>query len=672
MQPSIRIRMALLCASLCLPAVVGAEESSAGSAELPEVVVTATRTKIDAADVTNTVSVISGDTITARGDIAVSEALQGSPGVDITQFGSPGSATFASIRGAAPDQVLVMLDGVQVNTPTIGQYDFANLTTDDVDRVEVLRGGGGTLYGSEAIGGVINVLGRRGTGPLTLTVSGEGGRAATQREVLGLNGAYGPAGISGTVSYFGTDGFQPVNDSYENFSTVWRGDLDLLPTGTLRAFVRYTNTFKGLPNFNIVDGVLDPDASDRSDFVLTKGEWEQSLGEAFNYRASVAWWKNYERFTDTQNIEDADDGSEPDPEPTPVAAGRFNNQLIQADAQTDYAWREFSLTTVGLEFIERSADVFQLTTDEDDEGEQEQERDSFRANRSNVGVYLEEQIRFLDDALHGVGGVRYDHFDDFGGQVTWSGSGSYLVRASDTRLRLSYATGFRAPSFDELFEPTLGNPNLRAETSWEIDAGFAQAFLNGRLRFEPVYFYRQVRNLIEEIADQLPGPIAGVPESAAAFNTNARFQGVELIAHYDPWPWLQLGANYTYLDVGSSTGPLVNRPRNKGAFTATARRDDLVMPGDHFTAAVQVVAVGERASADPFSTPVPFQPEEIGGYGRTDLALSYRFGGVLAPLTATASVRNLFNRDYQESIGFPAPPAWFLIGLRYAVSLPQL
>ena len=163
-----------------------------------------------------------------------------------------------------------------------------------------------------------------------------------------------------------------------------------------------------------------------------------------------------------------------------------------------------------------------------------------------------------------------------------------------------------------------------------------------------------------------------MPESAAAFNTNAHFQGVELIAHFDPWPWLQLGANYTYLDVGSATGPLLNRPRNKGAFTATAKRDNLVMAGDLFTAAVQVYAVGERFSADPFSTPVPFQPEEIGGYGRTDLALTYRFGGVLAPLTATASVRNLFNRDYQESIGFPAPPAWFLMGLRYAVSLPTL
>jgi vitamin B12 transporter len=667
MQRLNRTGVALVCAAMLLAGRVRAEEAAAGSAELPEVVVTATRTKIDAADVTNTVSVISGDTITERDQATVSEALQGSPGVNITQFGSPGSSTFASIRGAAPDQVLVMLDGVQVNTPTVGQYDFANLTTDGVDRVEVLRGGGGTLYGSEAIGGVINVLTRRGSGPLTISASGEGGRAATQREVLGVNGAYGPVGISGTLSYLGSNGFQPENDSYQNFSTVWRGDADLLPTGTLRAIVRYTGALKGLPNFNIVDGVLDPDASDRSDFVFTKGEWEHTLGESFNYRASVAWWKNYERFRDDQ----ADQGDS-EVESEPAAIGRFNNQLIQADAQADYEWRDFSLTTVGLEFIERSADVFQLTTEEETDGDGGQERQSFRANRSNVGVYLEEQVHWLDDALRGVGGVRYDHFDEFGGQVTWSGSGSYLVRASDTRLRLSYATGFRAPSFEELFEPTLGNPDLRSEQSWEIDAGFTQTFLGGRLRFEPVYFYRQVHNLIEEIADELPGPIAGVPESAAAFNTNARFQGVELIAHFDPWPWLQLGANYTYLDVGASTGPLLNRPRNQGAFTATAKRDSLAIPGDTLTAAVQVYAVGERASADPFSTPVPFQPEEIGGYGRTDLALTYRFGGVLAPLTATAAVRNLFNRDYQASIGFPAPPAWFLLGLRYAVSLPQL
>jgi vitamin B12 transporter len=302
----------------------------------------------------------------------------------------------------------------------------------------------------------------------------------------------------------------------------------------------------------------------------------------------------------------------------------------------------------------------------------DQEPEQFNANRSNVAVYLQEQLHLLRDTLIGVGGVRYDSIDGFGNQVTWSGSGSYLVRPTDTRLRLSYATGFRAPTFDELFTPTLGNPNLSAETSWEIDVGFTQWLFGGRFRFEPVYFYRNVHNLIEEISDELPGPTAGVPETAAAFNTNARFQGVELIARAKVLSWLDLTGNYTYLNVASSTGPLVNRPRNKGTFAAVARRDSLFQPGDVVTGTIQVYAVGARASADPFSRPEPFQVSEIGGYGRTDIALSYQFGGGLAPLAVTATVRNLFNRDYETSIGFPAPPAWFLIGLRYAIPLASL
>ena len=669
------------------------QESPTGKETLQEVVVTATRTRTNEQDVTTTVSVIDDDAIRDRDAATATEALRGSPGLDITQFGSLGQTSLASIRGAAPDQVLVQLDGVQVNTPTVGQYDFANLTTDAVDRIEVLRGGGGTLYGSEAIGGVINVLSRRGTGPLTLTGSASGGRAATTRELLNLNGAQGIFAVDGTLSYLASNGFQE-NDDYQNFSTVWRGDADLAPGGTFSAFARYTGSRRGLPQFNVVDDVLDPDAYDRSDFVLVKGQWEQTVLDSLTYRGSVAWWRNYERFRDNQ-IDSADD----EPESVPAVIGKFDNQLIQADTQVDYAWLDVAISTVGLEFIERSADVFQFIAADDDEEEDDDinlgqrvrpyatadrrtpgagvgriageaeddgEKESFSANRSNVGVFLEQQLALLDGDLRGVGGVRYDHFDGFGGQVTWSGSGTYLVQPLGTKLRLSYATGFRAPTFDELFQPTLGNPDLAAETSQEVDLGFTQQWLGNRLSIEPTLFYRTVDNLIEEIADELPGPIAGVPEGEAAENFDASFLGTELIAHAQPLSWLSLAANYTSLNIGKDTGPLVNRPRHRGAFFATAARDDLFAPGDHGTAAVQVYAVGQRFSPDPFSRPVPFEPEELGGYTRVDLALTYRLSGLLAPLTVSAAVRNLFNADYQESIGFPAPPAWFVIGFRYA------
>jgi vitamin B12 transporter len=657
-----------MCAFVARAAAADAEEAAERLPPLAEIVVTATRTRTQLDDVTNSVSVISEQEIAERDQATVSEALRGSPGLDITQFGSLGQSSFASIRGAAPDQVLVLLDGVEVNTPTVGQFDFANLTTDGVGRVEILRGAGGTLYGTEAIGGVINVLTARGSGPITLAASGEGGRAATQREIARVSGAAGRFALNGTVSYLASDGFQE-NDDYQNFSTVWRGDADLLPSGTLSAYVRYTGSRRGLPQFNVVDDVVDPDAYDRADFVLTKGEWEHTLAEALTYRASLAWWRNYERFRD--DLIEEEDG---EVESEPAAIGQFDNQLIQADTQLDYAWREVSITTLGFEFVERSADVSELMVEEEDDesGGEETETETFRANRSNAGVYLQEQVSLFDDTLRGVGGVRYDHFDQFGDHVTWSGSGSYLIRPSATRLRLSYATGFRAPTFEELFEPTLGNPDLDAEESWEIDAGFTQTLFDGRLSFEPTFFYRVVDDLIEEIADELPGPIAGVPEGAAATNLDATFLGVELIAHAQPFAWLSLAGNYTYLNVGSDTGPLLNRPRNRGAFFATAQQSDLFAGGDRATGGVQVYAVGTRYSADPFSRPEPFEPELLDGYARVDLALTYTLPGRWSPLTLTAAVRNLFNADYQESIGFPAPPAWFLLGVRCAVPLSEV
>jgi vitamin B12 transporter len=647
--------VSLACwAVLALLAVRARPVVAQEATQLPEVVVTATRTRVRAQDVTTTVSVITGDEIERRDEATATEALRGAPGLDMIEFGTSGRSAFASIRGSAPDQVLVMLDGVEVNTPTVGQFDFANLTTDAVDRIEVLRGGGGTLYGSSAIGGAINVLTRRGQGPWSLLATGEAGRAASNRETLSLSGEQGPCAVYGTVSYLGTDGFQAVNDAASNFSTVWRGDADLLPGGTLTGIVRYTASHAGLPNFNVAEGVLDPNAYTNTDFVLAKGAWEHTVLADLSYRADVSYVKNNQRWAD-YTIDD-----EEEREPTVIA--RFPTELIQTDAQVDYLWHDFALSTVGFQFIEQSAQVFEQEADDEDGEEAETAVDRFSANRSNVGVFLEEQMAFLDDTLRGVGGLRYDNIEHFGGQVTWSGSGSYLIRATDTRLRLSYAQGFRAPTFEELFEPGLGNPSLAAEHSWEIDAGCTQEFFDGRLRFEPTYFYRRVSNLIEEVVDLLPGPIAPLPPDMAAENLDAVFQGVELIARAQPLPWFTVSGNYTYLNAGSKTGVLLNRPRNQGAFTASAARNGVVTDGDRGTAVVQLIAVGARNSPDPQND---FEPERLGGYLRTDLALTYRLGGRLHPLEMTATVRNLFNRDYQESIGFPAPPAWYLLGLRY-------
>jgi vitamin B12 transporter len=622
--------------------------------EIPEVVVTATRTQTRVDEVTSSVTVLDESDIARRGQESAIDALRSVPGVDVTEFGTPGRSAFATIRGSNPDQVLVQLDGVEVNTPTVGQFDFANLTTDGIDRIEVLRGGGGALYGSEAIGGVVNVITRRGAGPFHLDLSSEAGSAATHHEIIGLNGARGPLALSGTASFFASDGFRSINDDYRNFSTVWRADADVLPSATARGFVRYTNARAGLANFNVAENRLDADARSRSDFFLAKTEWEQVISEAVNYRVATSIVRDDLRYRDDQ-VDPEGSG-----EIEPVVIAHFPSEILAAETQWNFLWREWSQSTVGLDFKERSARLFrqQPATDEADDAGTEVER--FNPNGSSVGAYVQEQLHAADDALRAVGGVRYDAYDHFGDEVTWSGSGSYLVRPSQTRLRLGYAEGFRTPTFDEQFEALGQGLNLQAERSWELDAGLTQELFDGSVRLEPTYFYRRVANLIEEVADELPAPVAHIPEGQAVQNVDAHFHGLELAAQARPLRWLMLSGTYMYLHYDTNT--LLNRPQHRGAALASVDRGDVLMSGDHATLALRVNAVGRRDSADPFNK---FLPATIGSYVRADLSLAYQFAGRWAPLSARATVRNLFNRDYSESIGFPAPPAHFLMGLHY-------
>jgi len=323
---------------------------------------------------------------------------------------------------------------------------------------------------------------------------------------------------------------------------------------------------------------------------------------------------------------------------------------------------------VGVEFKERSAHFFTSELKEgDEEGDKEIKRSN--PNRSNVALYVQQQLWGFDDTARAVGGLRYDHYDRFSDEVTLSGSSSYLIRPTGTRLRVGYAEGFRAPTFNELFEPSLGNPRLQPEHSWEINAGFIQEFAELPFRLESTYFYRKVHNLIEEVADQLPGAIH-IPEeedggTPLIRNLDARLQGVEFISDAQPYQWLTLNGNYTYLDFKTPTGTLLNRPHHRGSFVATATGNNLFVSGDQGAFSLLLYAVGRRDSANPRED---FEPEKAAGYARTDVAFSYRFGGTLAPLTLHATIRNLFDQNYSESLGFRAPPLRFLIGLSYPLS----
>jgi len=210
--------------------------------ELGTIVVTATRTETPLEEVSTSMTVVTEEEIRQQQAETVAEALRMVPGLDVRQNGSRGNTTSVFIRGAEPDQTLVLIDGVEVNSVTLGRFNFADLTTDNIERIEILRGSGGTLYGSQAIGGVINIITRKGTGKPTVSVSAEGGNGSTHREVATFSGALGKVGFSGSAAYIETDGFRPVNDDYRNFTASLRTDIDPIETGTLRGFFRYSDT----------------------------------------------------------------------------------------------------------------------------------------------------------------------------------------------------------------------------------------------------------------------------------------------------------------------------------------------------------------------------------------------------------------------------------------------
>jgi vitamin B12 transporter len=633
-----------LFSSMLVPPVAAQQEEA-----LPPVVVTATRTETPQQDVTTSISVITAKDIEAQHAVTVSEILRNVPGLDVVQSGSRGNPTSVFIRGSESDQLLVLIDGVEANSTTLGAFDFAHLMTDNIERIEVLRGAGGTLYGSQAIGGVINIITKKGVGPPQLTVSPEGGNWSTHREAFAMRGGAGKLGYSLSAARLGTEGFHRrfdrSNDDYRNLSTSGRLDYSLTDDTSLKGIFRFVKTDLGLFNSNnfVPGNPGDPNAREGAEQYLGKLEWEQRILHGWDYRISGSIFK--------EHIKDKDD-----PEPGSFDGrerSRFRPQIATAEFQSNYRWEEWSTTTFGVEFKRRKASTAS-TFDGFDVGGID------RAIR-NMGYYLQEQIRFFDGRLILVPGVRLDDHQTFGTEWSPSFSSAYLFKETGTKLKAGYAEGFKAPTLNELFFPTsdprcasFGNPNLGPERSWELNAGFEQNFIADRVAIEGTYFHREVKDLIS-FAPVAQGACPFVPVQATNLGT-ARFDGVEWGLKVKIFAGLTGGANYTYLDWDTATGKLARRPRHRGNVNLNYLYDAFqVNLGANF--------IGRRDDNDSATAASITKP----GYVKFDLAGSYQLPvkiDLVKSVSLFGKIENLFNKKYEEADGFRARPLNFLIGLR--------
>jgi vitamin B12 transporter len=618
------------------------------------IVVTATRMKTPLGEVGTATSVVTDTKIQAQQMHDVTNALREVPGVIVTQDGAPGTLAEVSIRGATPAQTLVMIDGVPLNDSTDGSFDLSNLMTDDLDRIEVVRGAGGSLYGSQAIGGVINMITKEGSGAPKFSLTSEGGNAGTQRQVATADGADGKLAYSGAISYFSTNGFLQRNDGSDNLSGAGRLDYHLDPDTTIRAFARYTAANVGLATYSIYAGIpINPVAHQRTEFMLYKGEIDRRFGEKLTASLSGYFVRDMLRIN-----------APPFSGLDIFEADHIAQETRGAIAQAIYHWSRDFRSLAGFELRDRWAhsqsDYFFYKPPPT-----MQSLTMFNAHRDDFSGYIEQEAHFFRNHLIATGGFRVDGNTQFGNEVSPSWAVAMPFPDQGLTFRGSYSEGFRAPDFDSLYFPGYGNPNLAPEISSEWDGGVTKDLGDG-VEITANYFSRRVHNLI--VAVPCAYNAATCPDGAHAGNAGrVDTQGIEFIPSAHPVKGLSLSGSFTYLDethVSSAADVQPTRvPKYSAQALAEYTRANLLRSEDSGTITVAYTFVGDRNDITPQGG---FANNSA--YHRVDLAASYTPGvawGFVRGATLFTRINNLLDRHYQDALGFPAPTINYVAGMTF-------
>ena len=594
---------------------------------LEPVTVTATRIEEPLERIGASVSVITEEEIQTKQYKSVGEALRTLPGVEIQQSGSPGRITTLKIRGAGASQVQVLIDGVRVKSTTSGDFDFADLSIDAIERIEVVRGPQSTLYGADAIGGVVNIITKKGSGSPSAFASAEVGNFDTFRERVAVSGALDPFNFTLGASRLDFGG-QFRNDEHSNTYLVGRVGIDLPNKGEASLVARYSDAHRGIP-FKTVFPNFDPNREQHDTFTLLTGQWRQPWGEAYESELRLSTLRTELIFRDP-----------PDPGDTgPTSRSEIVVRRREAEWLQHFHFAKADTLTVGVEYRE----------------EEGRNKDTFSKTTNTKSAFFQNELS-LFDRLFVTAGVRYDDNSVFGSKTTPRVATSYLLRSTGTRFKASWAEGFRAPTFNDLFFPAFdpcppfGNPDLRPESSRSWDAGFEQKLWENRLRFGATYFRNDFRDLIQI------GLVDPVNFCFQAQNVGkARSRGVEVEASLEPTDQLLLTLAYTYTDAKDLTTGLPLRRFAPNRWSLGA----VWTPIERLTLTAQVFIVSSQfESAAQGRNP---------GYTRVDVGGSYQLLsklGLLQSLELQAKIENLLDEDYEEVKGFPALGTHYVVGLR--------
>lgn len=613
-----------------------------------DVVVTANRVETPEKEVASSVTIITSEDLVRTRKTSVLDALREVLGLSVYQNGGSGAAASVSIRGANNEHTLVLLDGLELNDPInpSRSFDLAHMPLGQVERIEILRGPQSPLYGSDAMGGVVNIITRTGRGKPSLVLSSEAGSLGSFAGNLGVQGSSGGADyafaghLARTAGVSAASAAYPGNvekDGHRNLSLSAKFGLAVAPETRLSLTLGATRARTEIDNFG---GPGGDDPNSVQDYAASlarlqfrnlspNGSWERTL--------SVSW------------LQAKRDYSNPPDESHPLDSeeAAYRSALIKLDWQNNFFLGPSHTLTAGAEFEQEEGRSDY--TAESAWGPVESRFPSTRAG--SAGLYVLDRWS-LGGRMFVSTGLRADRHSRSGSAVTFRVTPAYLFHSTGMKLRAAIGTGFKSPSLYQLFAPgtswgPIGNPDLRPERTTGWEAGLEQRLSGERLVLGLTYFRNAFRDLID--FDFTLGYV----------NVGrARTAGVEISLESRPASQVLFRAAYTGLRaVDLTTGEgLLRRPRDKfsaGLSVPLFGRADL---------SASVLYTGRRLDRD-FSE-FPYPTVTLPGYALLGLALAAPVG---PGFDLFLRLDNLLDARYEPVWGYGAPGFTLSAGLRLAL-----
>jgi vitamin B12 transporter len=664
-----RILTLVLLAAGMLPVAAGSTPGFAGSTpgfaadtDLQEIVVTATRSAQPLDETGSSVSVLSGTDLTTQQITVVSDALAQVPGLAVTRAGGPGQDTSVFIRGADPGETLVLIDGVRINDPstTDGQAVLGDLFLNDVQRIEVLRGPQSTLYGSDAMGGVVNIVTQRGGAqPFSAQLDAEGGSYDTWRVNGAAHGSAGPLDYGAGINDYSTGGVSatadaPADDepdSDHDFAATLNTRLHAGDGISLDLRGFYNDARYGIPGYPPPDYLLAPTPEYARDslqagYAGVNGSWlDGRITQRLALVGSDADRREYGLYDPLTYVYTAAENFH-----AAGGATRWEYQgVIQANAGNVFTYgSESELSTLDTDSLPDPADL--PTTGRD----------------RLSSYYTQWQTTFARNSMMArqmtlTLGARRDQDQQFGGHTSLKVAGDWQLPDGNTVLRANYGQGFKAPTLYELFSE-YANPvvGLRPETADGWEAGFDHLLEQGKVRVSAVYFSRDEQDEIEfdDCAISDPGCMRQSQEPGFEYGPVGYYynvgrssdRGVEsdLAAHLTPT--LSARVSYTHMKVIDELTGL-----------ALARRPHVLFNAGLSWAAADGASVGatyvyQGARFDDAANTVALAPDET-----VNLFASYPLGHLIQLF---ARIDNLLDNQAQPVYGYRPLGRGFYGGVR--------